>query len=115
MSDSPIDKDALFALVDEDPEFLGSLADTFLHDCSTYLDAIRSAVEKGEADTLRREAHGLKGAAANMQAEGTKEAARRLEDIGQSGDLDSAPEALEQLEEEVGRLKPALEALVEDV
>jgi len=115
MSDSLIDKDALFKLVDEDPEFLGSLVDTFLRDCSAYLDDIRTAVEEGDADALRREAHGLKGAAGNMQAQATKEAARRLENIGRTGDLDRAPEALTQLEEEIDRLEPALQALVEDV
>jgi HPt (histidine-containing phosphotransfer) domain-containing protein len=115
MADSPIDKDALFELVDEDPEFLGSLVDTFLRDCTAYMDDIRTAVEQGDAEALRREAHGLKGASGNMQAEGTEGAARRLEDIGRSGDLEQAPEALRELEEEVDRLIPALESLVEEV
>jgi HPt (histidine-containing phosphotransfer) domain-containing protein len=115
MADSPIDKDALFELVDEDPEFLGSLVDTFLRDCTAYMDDIRTAVEEDDAEALRREAHGLKGASGNMQAEATEVAARRLEDIGRSGDLEQAPEALRELEEEVDRLIPALEALVEEV
>ncbi|PSQ96940.1 MAG: Hpt domain-containing protein [Bacteroidetes bacterium SW_9_63_38] len=114
MSDSPLNEDALLALVDGDSEFLGSLVDTFLRDCSSYLNDIRTAVEEDDADALQQEAHGLKGAAANMQADAAQAAARRLEDIGRTGDLARAPDALAQLEEEVERLEPALKALVDD-
>lgn len=116
MSDSsPIDKEALFQLVDEDPEFLGSLVETFLRDCSAYMDDIRAAVENEDAEALQREAHGLKGASGNMQAESTQAAAQRLENIGRSGELEKAPEALHELEGEVDRLIPALKAFVEEV
>lgn len=114
MSDSPVDKDALFELVDHDSDFLATLVGTFLDDCPDYMDAIREAVEAGDAETLVREAHGLKGAAANMQAEAAQVAARRLEEIGRSGNLDRAPDALEELETEIERLVPALETLVEE-
>lgn len=115
MTDSPFDEDALFDLVDEDPEFLKTLVDTFLDDCTTYVDAIRTAIDNEDAEQLVREAHGLKGATANMQADSARAAARRLEKIGRSGNLDQAPCALQELEDELSHLTPALRELVTKV
>jgi HPt (histidine-containing phosphotransfer) domain-containing protein len=114
MSDPPVDEDALFEMVDQDPEFLRTLIDTFLRDCSSYLEAIRTAVEEERAEQLMQQAHGLKGAAANMQAEDVQAAARRLEELGRAEALDRAPPVLDTLEEEVDRLVPALEELAEE-
>lgn len=114
MSDMPIDKDALYELVDEDPEFLASLVDTFVDDCSTYMTEIRSAVEAEDPITLREEAHGLKGAVANLQAASAEEAARRVEEAARTRDFEGAEEAVEELEEEIDRLQSALADMVEE-
>lgn len=115
MPNSPLDEEALFELVDEDPEFLENLVDTFLCDCATYVESIRTAINEDDAETLVREAHGLKGAAANMQAEAARNAARRLEKIGRSENLDRAPDALRELEDEIDHLVPALKEFVGEV
>jgi HPt (histidine-containing phosphotransfer) domain-containing protein len=114
MSDTPVDKEALFDLVDQDPVFLETLIETFLDDCTTYMDEIRTAVEEDDAVALMREAHGLKGAVANLHAEPAWEAARRLEEIGRSGELEGAAPALATLEEEIDRLRSALGEMVEE-
>lgn len=111
MSDAPIDEEALVDLAD-DPEFLETLIRTFQEDCSEYLTAIRTAVEEGDTNTLMRQAHGLKGAAANMQAEATQKAAHRLEEIGRSENLERAPDALRTLEESLDQLIPALDKIL---
>lgn len=113
MSDDPVDKEALLNLVDEDPVFLETLVETFLADCTTYMDAIRTAVEEEDARTLLKEAHGLKGAVANLQAPAAREAAHRLEHIGRSGSFDDAESALATLETEIDRLRSALIQIVE--
>lgn len=115
MTDSPLDEDALFDLVDGDPEFLAALIDTFLGDCETYVDSIQTAIDEGDEEALVREAHGLKGAVANMQAESARAAAYRLEKIGRSGEIEQAPRALQELEDELSHLEPALRELVCDV
>ena len=114
MSDSPVDKEALFALVDEDPAFLERLVETFLADCSIYMDAIRTAVAEEDAQTLVEEAHGLKGAVANLQAPTAQEAARRLEQIGRSGEFDEADSALKTLEHEIDQLRSVLTSMVDE-
>jgi HPt (histidine-containing phosphotransfer) domain-containing protein len=113
MSDSPVDKEALFDIVDEDPSFLTTLIDTFLDDCDAYMSALRTAVEKNDAAALEEEAHGLKGAVANLQAEPAREAARRLEELGRSGDMEEATRALDRLDTEIDRLRSALAEMAE--
>lgn len=114
MADSPVDKEALMDLVDDDPAFLETLVETFLDDCETYMSALRTAVEEGDAAVLEEEAHGLKGAVANLQAEPAWEAARRLEEVGRSGAVNEADRALDRLETEIGRLRSTLAEMVED-
>jgi HPt (histidine-containing phosphotransfer) domain-containing protein len=113
MPDVPVDKEALLNLVDEDLDFLETLVDTFLEDCDSYMSSIRTAVEEEDATTLQEEAHGLKGAVANLKAEPAWEAARRLEEMGRSATFDEVDAALEQLETEIERLRAVLREMVE--
>lgn len=112
MSDTPVNEDALLELVDQDPEFLATLVQTFLDDCPEYMDSIRRAVAEGDAEALVEEAHGLKGAVANLKAQPARQAAKRMEELGRDGNLDDAPEALEKLEQRIGRLRSALKDLI---
>jgi HPt (histidine-containing phosphotransfer) domain-containing protein len=114
MSDAPVDREALLNLVDRDTVFLERLIETFRADCEDYLQAIRSAIERGDAQALADEAHGLKGAAGHLQAEPVRAAAHRLERLGRAGELERAPERFRRLEAAVDRLLPALEEMVED-
>lgn len=113
MPDSPVNKEALFNVVDDDPAFLKTLIDTFLDDCETYMSGLRTAVEEEDEASLAEEAHGLKGAVANLQAEPAREAARRLEELGRSGAVEEAGRALDRLETEIDRLRAALMDMVE--
>jgi len=114
MPDAPVDRDALLDLVDEDTAFLKKLIGTFSRDCATYLENIRAAIEEDDAATLAEEAHGLKGAAAHLQVEAVRTAARRLEELGREGDLNPAPKHAFRLEQAVGRALPALEEMVQE-
>lgn len=114
MSDPPVDKQALRDLVDNDSAFLKRLIETFLDDCEAYLVALRTAVKEEDPATLQKEAHGLKGAVANLKAEPAQEAARRLEEIGRSGAMEEADRSLDRLETEIDRLRSVLAEMVED-
>jgi HPt (histidine-containing phosphotransfer) domain-containing protein len=114
MSTPAVDRDALIELLDGNPDLIITIIDSFLDDCPGYMDAIRTAVENEDAEALKREAHGLKGAAGSLRAEPASEAALVLEEIGHSGDFSEAEPALEALEHEIERLKDALHALRED-
>ncbi|WP_103027573.1 Hpt domain-containing protein [Salinibacter altiplanensis] len=111
MSTPAVDRDALVDLLDGDPDIIATLIDSFLTDCSDYMDAIREAVDRGDTETLEREAHGLKGAAGSLRASPSSGAAQTLEEMGHTGDLTGAEAALDTLETEIDRLKDELRAL----
>lgn len=115
MSTAPVDEDALFELVDDDVEFLETLINTFLADCTEYVESIRRAVDDEDARALVEEAHGLKGAVANLQARPAQLAAQRMEEIGRSKAFEEAPEALDELQTRIDRLRNTLKEIVRDL
>ena len=91
-------------------ELLHDLIRYFLEDAPGLLQAAADAVEQRNAEETQRAAHSLRGLAANFEATEVMSAADRLEQIGQAGQLQDAPEALSQLEEAVRNLSTELEA-----
>jgi HPt (histidine-containing phosphotransfer) domain-containing protein len=81
----------------------------FLDDSSSRLAALREAVEGGDAKSVERIAHTLKGSSGNMGAKRMAKICAELQNDGTSGDLRRAAELLGRLEEEFGRVRPALE------
>jgi HPt (histidine-containing phosphotransfer) domain-containing protein len=72
------------------------------------MEKIRKAISERDAKLLDRGAHALKGSAANLLAQGVVGAASRLEEIGRSGSVDGAKDALATLEIELRKLELAL-------
>jgi two-component system sensor histidine kinase/response regulator len=109
--EEPLDEVVLAGLRElGDAELLSELSTMFLDDASSRLAALREAVEEGDARAVERVAHTLKGAAGNMGAPRMAAICAELENVGASGDLERAAELLGRLEEEFGRVRPALEA-----
>jgi two-component system, sensor histidine kinase and response regulator len=91
-----------------DEELFAEVAGVFCGDAPKLLSELRGAVESGDAGTVQRAAHGLKGAAGYVVGTGAASAAASLEKIGAGGDLGGAPDALDVLGREVTRLVAAL-------
>jgi two-component system, sensor histidine kinase and response regulator len=106
-----LDRAALLARIGDDPELLRELVGIFLEDCPGWLEQIRAGVRQVDARRLKLYAHLLSGTAANFGAHDVTAAARRLELMGQSGQLDGAPEALADLVVAIDQLTPALHQL----
>jgi two-component system, sensor histidine kinase and response regulator len=85
----------------------------FLDDASSRLEELREAIGAGDAAGVERTAHTLKGSSGNMGATRMSAICSELQDVGGSGDLSRAAGLLEGLEEEFGRVRPALEAEIE--
>ena len=92
-----------------DRELLNEIVALFRDETSAALQRIEVAISTKDAGALRSAAHALKGAAATVGAKATRQAAAELEQMGQSGSFDSAPDALAVLRERITRLEAAFE------
>jgi two-component system, sensor histidine kinase and response regulator len=111
---SALDPEVLANLRDlGDAELLTELAEMFFDDATSRLAELREAVEAGDAAGVKRVAHTLKGSSGNMGAMRMSALCAGLQDVGDSGDLAPARGLLEDLEDEYGRVRPALEAELE--
>ncbi len=115
VSETPvIDMTEALAKVDGDEELLGELATIFLQSYPAMLENVRASVQEGDAEALRRNAHLLKGSIGNFMAKDAFEAAHRLEQIGEKGDLAECSRALESLEAALTKLDEAMHELAAD-
>ncbi len=96
-----------------DASLLGEIFDSFLSDGAERLSVLRQAAQSGEAETLRRAAHTLKGAAANVGARGVTELARQLEALGHSGTVEGSLAVIEELETEFASVRMEIAAALE--
>jgi signal transduction histidine kinase/CheY-like chemotaxis protein/HPt (histidine-containing phosphotransfer) domain-containing protein len=94
----------VLARVGGDRALLAEISRLFVEDAPRHLQMIRKALDAGDGESLRRAAHGLKGAAANFDAEGVVSAARMLEEIGRRGDADAHDAAWNSLTSEMEQL-----------
>jgi len=101
----------VLARVGGDRQLLAEISRLFVDDAPRHLERIRSALDARDGDALRRAAHGLKGAAANFDADGVVDAARTLEEIGRTGDFGAADAAWRALATETDQLISVLRAV----
>ena len=102
------DLDAALEYLGGDADLLREIVGMFQPQCDKCMAKLREAVSKGDASGIEFAAHALKGAASNLFAQGSVEAALKLEELGRSGSTDGASEMLAVLESEVSRLQLAL-------
>ena len=88
-----------------DKEFLMEVLEGFLENVRTQIGTIRQAISDGDADLVKREAHSIKGGAANLTADDLSGTALELENIGKSGVLEEGIESLRRLEQQFHRLE----------
>jgi HPt (histidine-containing phosphotransfer) domain-containing protein len=102
----------VLARVGGDRELLAEISRLFLDDAPRHLERIRAALDARDGESLRRAAHGLKGAAANFDAEGVVAAARTLEEIGRTAQFDDDDAAWLALTVETSRLISMLRTVI---
>ena len=113
--DGLIDRLGILARVDGDRKLLSELVALFRGDAPRLLAEARDAVARTDAEALEHAAHTLKGSVGNFSAGAALEAARRVETLAREGRWAAAGEALSDLEREIARLEPGLNALVKEV
>jgi HPt (histidine-containing phosphotransfer) domain-containing protein len=110
-----LDRALLLERVEGDPELLAEVIQLFLADAPRLLDAMRNALLQGDMILLERSAHSMKGAAGNMSALFTVNAALQLEQSAKKGDQELSRTCLAALEGAVERLIPVLADLCQEV
>jgi PAS domain S-box-containing protein len=102
---APVDLETALARFDGDMEFFKELLQLFLEDASGQVRKLAAAIEAGQSQAVMEEAHSIKGAAANLGADGVASLALRLEEMGRRGDLSGAAATLAGLKAELSRLE----------
>jgi two-component system sensor histidine kinase/response regulator len=106
-----VDRELALARVGGDAELLNEIAGLFLGDYRKLLDELRTAAEQGDAKSVERAAHSLKGSVSNFGASAAVDAAWTLESMGRSQELSHVGAAIGALEQVLETLRPELEAL----
>ncbi len=103
MSEHYLDE-ALFEELREilDTEF-PTLINTFIQDSTLRLRELTDAFQRGQADTVRKAAHSLKGASANLGLLRLAEECRLLEEAALEGQLDGRTGSVEAVAREQAR------------
>jgi HPt (histidine-containing phosphotransfer) domain-containing protein len=110
-AEDPLDRAAIDNLLElGGAELLSELAESFSGDIGSALPAVREAASAGDARSVERIAHALKGSSGSMGARRMSAICAELQDAGGSGDLPRVPGLLGRLEGEFGRVRAALEA-----
>ncbi|MDW8051974.1 MAG: Hpt domain-containing protein [Armatimonadota bacterium] len=89
--------DYLNEITGGDQEFLAELLSDFLAQTPALLSQIEAAIASGDAATLGKVAHALKGSARSVGADEFAAIAFELEQAGKQGDLSNAPQAWQRL------------------
>jgi len=103
------DEEEFLSRVMDDRELAVEIARAFINDMPKQIAQLRAFSTNGQADGVKRQAHTIKGASANMAASLLRQAAQNIETAGAAGDLESVSQYIEQLDIEYQRLKKALE------
>ncbi len=94
----PVDLAALHELTDGDTAFQRELIDVFIASGDTTLAALRDALRSEDLPAVRRYAHSLKGASANLRARALAARALVLEEAAAAGNLAGCQHASAALE-----------------
>ena len=78
-----------------------------------HLEKLDRAVELQNAEDIRLQAHTIKGAAANISAEGLRVVAESMEAAAKAGDLTQIPQLLNSMKKEYLKFKSAAESIIE--
>ncbi|WP_462322796.1 Hpt domain-containing protein [Halochromatium sp.] len=99
--DTPVDDHFSIAVLverlDGDQEIAREVAAAFVESSQELLQQLDGAIAAGRADAVRRNAHSIKGAAANIGANALAETAAEIEDAGRDQRLELAERLVPQL------------------
>ncbi len=108
----PFDRSALFRLIDRMVDLLENVVRLFIEDSSTLMNRAKTALSEGNAGQLAHAAHRLMGSIGVVHAGPAFGAAQQLGRFARQEDLVGAATQIEELQDELNLLYPALSNLV---
>ncbi|MCP4673205.1 MAG: Hpt domain-containing protein [Desulfobacula sp.] len=90
-------------------EILNKVINVFLENARDQIKTLRQAIIDSDPDVVKKEAHTIKGGAANITANELSKIAFELENIGKSGELKGAADVMDRFEKEFSSLEVYLE------
>ncbi|NJR21312.1 MAG: PAS domain S-box protein [Richelia sp. CSU_2_1] len=96
--ESAVDLKRLHEISGADLEFEREILQAFVTDAGSYLAAAKSAIAAGDAETVARRAHQIKGVSATAAVRLMPEIAAQLQNLAQSNDLEAAAQIIAELE-----------------
>ncbi|HEX3913420.1 MAG TPA: PAS domain-containing protein [Steroidobacteraceae bacterium] len=104
----PVDRNALRELTGGDLEFERELAETFVSSGDQCLAEIMAALEVSDFDTVRKRAHSLKGASANIHARDLSQVASSLENAVRENSIPAIDGLVAELSEKLAAVNAEL-------
>jgi HPt (histidine-containing phosphotransfer) domain-containing protein len=104
------DKADLFARLENDMAFVRIILDESLQEIPRHIELVQELCKGDDFKAIRREAHTLKGLAANISTSALRDAAMRVEDAAKNNDMESVLKFLPELEKQA---LMAQEAIIE--
>jgi CheY-like chemotaxis protein/HPt (histidine-containing phosphotransfer) domain-containing protein len=92
----------------DDEDLARTVAAGFLEDIPRQIAALKECLETGDTKGAERQAHSIKGAAANVGGERLREAALEMEKAGKAGDMDEVQARMADLDAQFDRLKQVM-------
>jgi PAS domain S-box-containing protein len=96
--ESVVDMARLHEIAGADVEFEREILQAFVVDTASYLEAAKEAIASGDAQTLARRAHQIKGVSATAAVRLMPEMAAELQTLAESNDLEGATKIIAELE-----------------
>ncbi|NIA13368.1 MAG: response regulator [Nitrospiraceae bacterium] len=103
-----LDQSRLLELTDNDIEAIREVIGDLLSETPLHLERLEKAIADGDGENARREAHGIKGAAANIGCIEVQAIAAKIEDLGRRGEVGACADMLPALTAAHERLKAEL-------
>ncbi len=99
-----IDFQAAIKEFDGDEEFLNSVIEGFLEHSNQQIATITEALKNQDTETVRKEAHAIKGGSANLMAIPLSQAAKNLEELAAANQIEKLDECFQHVCSEIKRL-----------
>jgi two-component system sensor histidine kinase/response regulator len=106
-------RESFLARMMGDEGFACEVAAQFLEELPTLLDKLKEAVEQKDLESVWKQAHKMKGSAANVGGDALRNAALEMEQAGREGSIAVVVKRISELEIKAARLRAALQQFLD--